>query len=97
MFLYKNLSFSISSVISIPIMLIGINGGYFPAICRVCFNFKFPNSLQDSKLNTVWYSESCFSSDFVEFEIVKMFFLFGFIVYLKCVLYQMSEYQPWLR
>ena len=37
MFLYKNLSFSISSVISIPIMLIGINGGYFPTICRVCF------------------------------------------------------------
>ena len=39
MFLYKNLFFSISSVISIPIMLIGINGGYFPAICRVCFSF----------------------------------------------------------
>ena len=37
MFLYKNLFFSISSVISIPIMPIGINGGYFPAICRVCF------------------------------------------------------------
>ena len=36
MFLYKNLFFSISSVISIPIMLIGINGGYFPAICREC-------------------------------------------------------------
>ena len=36
MFLYKNLFFSISSVISIPIMLIGINGGHFPAICRVC-------------------------------------------------------------
>ena len=31
--------FSISSVISIPIMLIGINGGYFPAICRVCFYY----------------------------------------------------------
>ena len=39
MFLYKNLFFSISSVISIPIMLIGINGDYFPAICRVCFYF----------------------------------------------------------
>ena len=37
MFLYKSLFFSISSVISIPTMLIGINGGYFPAICRVCF------------------------------------------------------------
>ena len=37
MFLYKNLFFSISSILSIPIMLIGINGGYFPAICRVCF------------------------------------------------------------
>ena len=38
MFLYKNLFFfNIFSVISIPIMLIGINGGYFPAICRVCF------------------------------------------------------------
>ena len=36
MFLYENLFFSISSVISIPVMLIGINGGYFPAICRVC-------------------------------------------------------------
>ena len=40
MFLYKNLSFSISSVISIPIMLIGINGGYFPAICRVCLRLE---------------------------------------------------------
>ena len=39
MFLYENLFFSISSVISIPVMLIGINGGYFPAICRVCFFF----------------------------------------------------------
>ena len=29
--------FSISSILSIPIMLIGINSGYFPAICRVCF------------------------------------------------------------
>ena len=36
MFLYKNLFFSIYSILSIPIMLIGINGGYFPAICRVC-------------------------------------------------------------
>ena len=37
-------SFSISSILSIPIMLIGINGGYFPAICRVCFIFRFnPN------------------------------------------------------
>ena len=35
MFLYK-IFFSISSVISIPIMPIGINGCYFPAICRVC-------------------------------------------------------------
>ena len=39
--------FSISSILSIPIMLIGINGGYFPAICRVCFkdfatNLNFP-------------------------------------------------------
>ena len=42
MFLYKNLFFSISSVISIPIMLIGINGGYFPAICRVCLVCSFP-------------------------------------------------------
>ena len=37
MFLYKNLFFSISSILSITIMLIGINGGYFPAIFRVCF------------------------------------------------------------
>ena len=36
MFLYKNLFFSISSILSIPIVLIGINGGYFPAICRLC-------------------------------------------------------------
>ena len=34
MFLYN-----ISSILSIPIMLIGINGGYFPAMWRVCFNF----------------------------------------------------------
>ena len=36
-FLYKNLFFSISSFLSIPSMLIGINGGYFVAICRVWF------------------------------------------------------------
>ena len=30
--------FSIS-ILLIPIMLIGINSGYFPAICRVCFDF----------------------------------------------------------
>ena len=40
MFLYKNLFFSIS-ILSIPIMLIEINGGYFPAICGVCFLFCF--------------------------------------------------------
>ena len=46
MFLYKNLFFS-KSILSIRIMLIGINGGYFPAICRVCFEFvvalRIPN------------------------------------------------------
>ena len=35
-FCTKIFFFPISSVISIPTMLIGINGGYFPAICRVC-------------------------------------------------------------
>ena len=45
MFLYENLFFSISSVISIPVMLIGINGAYFPAICRVGFNIKFSRSV----------------------------------------------------
>ena len=40
MFLYKNLFFSISSILSIPIMLIGIKGGYFPAICRLCFSIS---------------------------------------------------------
>ena len=48
MYLYKNLFFSISSVISIPIMLIGINGGYFPAICRVCL-FRFKIDLFNSR------------------------------------------------
>ena len=52
MFLYKNLFFSISSVISIPIMLIGINGGYFPAICRVCL---FNGSVLRLEMNS-----SCF-------------------------------------
>ena len=37
----QNLFFSISSILSIPIMLIGINGGYFPAICRLCFFYLF--------------------------------------------------------
>ena len=37
--------FSKSSILSIPIMLIGINGGYFPAICRVCSQF-FPSFLK---------------------------------------------------
>ena len=45
MFLYKNLFFSIASVISIPIMLIGINGGYFPAICRLCFVVFLKNNI----------------------------------------------------
>ena len=31
----------ISSILPIPIMLIGINGGYFPAICRVCLYIVF--------------------------------------------------------
>ena len=35
----KSFFFSIVSILSIPVMLIGINGGYFPAICRVCFQF----------------------------------------------------------
>ena len=39
MFLYKKY-FSLSSILSIPIMLIGINGGYFPTICRICFKFS---------------------------------------------------------
>ena len=51
MFLYKNPFFSISSILSIPIMLIGINGGYFPAICRVCLRIRFwvnqPYSIQN--------------------------------------------------
>ena len=36
-FVQKSFFFSISSILSIPIVLIGISGGYFPAICRVCF------------------------------------------------------------
>ena len=57
MFLYKNLFFSISSILSIPIMLIGINGGYFQAICRVClmsfatfFSECCPSIFSSSKL-----------------------------------------------
>ena len=38
-FVQKSFYFSIYSILSIPIMLIGINDGYFPAICRVCFTF----------------------------------------------------------
>ena len=65
MFLYKNLFFSVSSILSIPIMLIGINGGYFPAICRVCLSFF------DSKRNIgilhdlnvpVWTFDICVQS-----------------------------------
>ena len=36
---FVQIFFSISSIFSIPIMPIGINVGYFPAICRVCFLF----------------------------------------------------------
>ena len=39
MFSYK-FFFSIS-ILSIPIMLTGINGGYFPAMCRVCYIIIF--------------------------------------------------------
>ena len=36
LFVQKSLIFSL---LSIPILVMAINGGYFPAICRVCFNF----------------------------------------------------------
>ena len=39
MFLHK-IFFSISFTLSIPIMLIGINGGYFSAIFRVCLHMS---------------------------------------------------------
>ena len=39
MFLYKNLFFSVSSILSIPIMLIGINGGYFWQSAGYVFKF----------------------------------------------------------
>ena len=70
MFLYKNLSFSISSVISIPIMLIGINGGYFPAICRVCL--KFPLF---SDFMTVLMCSNCAYLPFLEFIKLQLNFM----------------------
>ena len=65
--MYKNLFFSVYSIRSIPIMLIGINGGYFPAICRVCFIISVIthscifasvncNSRSDSN-DVMWYSQ----------------------------------------
>ena len=38
-------------------MLIGINGGYFPAICRVCFLFS-----QDAKANAALEKKVFFES-----------------------------------
>ena len=37
--------FSISSILSIPIMLFGINGGYFSAICWVCLLLNFESTI----------------------------------------------------
>ena len=78
MFLYKILFFSISSVISIPIMLIGINGGYFPAICRVCLKYcyrVFWLSFQAHKLEASAKANSvqnCLSAGSVNPEFGKM-------------------------
>ena len=47
--------FSISSILSIPIMLIGINGGYFPALCRVCFTFVHTAKLKKSNFLNDFY------------------------------------------
>ena len=47
--------FSISSILSIPIMLIGINGDYFPAICRVCFHFLEKFLISDLSLHLDWH------------------------------------------
>ena len=59
MFLYKHLFFSTSSILSIPIMLIGINGGYFPAMCRVCYpisiQFPSPCRLLSSLYSTLFF------------------------------------------
>ena len=35
---------NLPGMFSIPIMLIGINGGYFPTICRVYFKFRIDQS-----------------------------------------------------
>ena len=62
MFLYKNLFFSISSILSILIMLIGINGGYFLAICWVCFIFqKIQKSLNCIEVLHPFKIFSCFA------------------------------------
>ena len=57
--------FSISSVLSIPIMLIGINGGYFPAICRACLQFCGFEAFFFEKYDKKWRK-------------LKLFFLFFF-------------------
>ena len=57
-FCTKIFFFSLSSVISIPIMLIGINGGYFPAICRVCLCNLHRLPVQNTTLRML-----CFSTD----------------------------------
>ena len=45
--------FPISSILSIPIMLIGINGGYFAAICRVCFSLSVMSTNKYTKKSEI--------------------------------------------
>ena len=49
-------SFFSISILSIPIMLIGINGGYFSAICRVCL-------LELAHYIILWRSAITFEND----------------------------------
>ena len=55
--------FSISSILSIPMMLIGITGGYFPAICRVCFNQQLLNKAIAIKKEETQYQGTSHNRD----------------------------------
>ena len=74
---WTKIFFSISSIPSIPIMLIGIHGGYFPAICRVCLRY----------VNMIYWSRAKFEATslfyFGKFCLTVFFWAFFFVSLLE--------------
>ena len=55
-----NQFFHFSSVLSIPIGVMGVDGGYFPSICRECLYFKsnLELMLEGTRVRVFWSDNS---------------------------------------